>query len=315
MAVTGTNTFIVTRDDVIKAALRTLNVIGMGDTVQPEDYTNCSQALNLMIKSWSLKGIPLWVTTQVSFPLLPNQANYPVGTLGGQLVNDSFILTNGGSGGVDGTYALTFTDASGTGATGTYTVAGGTVTGFTITAAGSKYVAPTITAGSFALSGVTGVVYEIKPLGLYTSRPLSCSEGSIKSSLTNTSVLLNEISRVDYVNLANKNTQAQPVQYYFDAQIETSFVRFTTIPTKRNWTFIGQVQRQFYDMTSGTDNFDFPQAWFNALKWGLVAELAVEYNVNQELLPYFEQKATQMVSDAFYESVEETSVYFTMRDY
>jgi hypothetical protein len=50
LATSGTNTFTVDRDEVISAALRVLGVIGVGETPIAEDYTNCSEALNIMIK-------------------------------------------------------------------------------------------------------------------------------------------------------------------------------------------------------------------------------------------------------------------------
>jgi hypothetical protein len=67
-------------------------------------------------------------------------------------------------------------------------------------------------------------------------------------------------------------------------------------------------------MTSATDTFDFPQEWFQTLKWCLVSELALEYAVDKELLSYFDQKAAGLLSESFNDSVEDTSVFFTYRD-
>ena len=70
MTTSGTSTFSVTRDEIIKSSLRTLGVIGVGETPITEDYTNCSEALNIMIKSWAKKGFPLWVYNSVQVTML-----------------------------------------------------------------------------------------------------------------------------------------------------------------------------------------------------------------------------------------------------
>jgi hypothetical protein len=308
MAVTSTNTFTVTRDEVIAAALRVLGVIGAGDTPSTEDKTNCSQALNIMLKSWSKKGMPLWVTSQLSFPILEDVQTYPVGPAGGVLTTGGITITAGGTG-TDGTYALTITDVTGTGAVGTYTVSGGTVTAITITTGGSGYTAPVLT---FPLGTTTGVTYTLLLKGVFTSRPLKLFDAVIRTD-DNVDLILNQIARHDWVQLGNKNTSAVPTQFFFDAQIETANVYLTTLPPETDGTFVAQIQRQFYDMTNGTDNFDFPQSWFQAIKWGLAAEICTEYPIDKEMIPYFEQKAETHKMEAFDESVEEPSVYFTYR--
>lgn len=311
MAVSSVNNFTVTRDDIIKASLRALGVIGAGETPSTEDVTNCSQAMNIMLKSWSKKGIPLWVINEISFPLVTGTQEYYLGPTGGRLATDGIVINNGGTGGIDGTYALTITDATGTGATGTYTVAGGTVTAITITAAGTKYASPTFTFGGG--SGVTGVDYTVYVIGKYMDRPLNIFDSYHRNNTSSIDTPLVQISRSDYILLGNKFNESVVNQYYFDNQIETAKVVVSNLPSDNNFTFRGQVQRQFYDMNSSTDNFDFPQAWFQALKWGLCAEILTEYNISKEMIPYYEQKSETYIAECFDESVEDPSVYFTLR--
>jgi hypothetical protein len=309
MAVTNTNTFTVTRDDVISAVLRILGVIGAGDTISTEDKVNCSQALNIMLKSWSKKGIPLWVNTQISYPILANIQSYPIGPSGGVLLTEGITILTPGTG-TNGTYALGITDVSGTGAAGTYTVSGGVVTNINITSGGSGYTAPTLT---FPSGGVSGVTYSILLKGLFTSRPLKLHDAVIQTP-NQVDLHLTQLARKDWVELGNKETVAVPTQFFFDSQIETATVYLTTKPPVSEGLFIAQVQRQFYDMTNGTDNFDFPQSWFQCIKWGLASEVCTEYNIDKEMIPYYEQKASTTLMEAFDESVEEPSVYFTYRD-
>jgi hypothetical protein len=74
-----TTVFSVTRDDIIKAALRKLEVIGEGETPSTEDYINCAFALNLLIKGMEVDGCYLWKVSEVTVPLLTGVASYQIG--------------------------------------------------------------------------------------------------------------------------------------------------------------------------------------------------------------------------------------------
>lgn len=76
---TRTTTFSVTRDDIIKAALRKLEVIGEGETPSTEDYTNCAFGLNIMLKGWEADGMYLWKLSEITVPLLTNVTSYQIG--------------------------------------------------------------------------------------------------------------------------------------------------------------------------------------------------------------------------------------------
>lgn len=86
-----TTTFSVTRDDIIKAALRKIKVIGEGDSPTLEDYTNCDFALNLWLKGLEADGIFLWKIKELALPLLSGINSYQIGpsaTGTGALVTD-----------------------------------------------------------------------------------------------------------------------------------------------------------------------------------------------------------------------------------
>lgn len=70
------------RDAVINGALRVLGVIGAGDTPTPQDYQNCSEALNLYIKQLQTKGMPLWMVEDLPVPMVSGQYVYTLGPTG-----------------------------------------------------------------------------------------------------------------------------------------------------------------------------------------------------------------------------------------
>ena len=233
MATSGTNTFTVTRDDIIKAAMRNLGALAVGETPETEDYTNCSQALNIMIKSWAKKGLPLHVTDEVSIALTLAKVAYTIGPTGSPVPDK--------------------------------------------------------------------VAY----------KPLRILEGSFIRDTNGIDTPVTIISRQEYNNLSDKDTSSVPNQLYYDPGTSTGTIYVFGESVDATHTLYIQSQRQFQDMTSSGDNFDFPQEWFQALKWGLSAELSAEYGTSSKLIPYYEQKAMIFLEECFGWSQETTSVYFT----
>ena len=234
MAVTGTSVFTVSRDDVINSALRLIGALGVGETPITEDYTNCSQNLNIMIKSWAKKGMPLWVTQDLSIPMVTGVYAYKLGP----------------------------------------------------TATGS---------GSIVIP-----------------RPLKIIDGTFIRDVNGNDTTLMLISRQEYNMQANKTSPGIPNQFYYDRQEANGILYVINVPVDSTSVIHAQIQRQFFDMTAGTDNFDFPEEFFQALKWGLAAEIAAEYGVSLQMIPYYETKAEKFIEESFDYSVEEASIYFTV---
>lgn len=304
MATSGTNTFSVTRDQVISASLRLLGIIGIGETPTTEDYTNCSQALNIMIKSWAKKGLPLWVTEELAIPMIEGANPYPLGPTAGYVFS---VTSTGGTGYTAGTWAAVG-GTTGTVASGTYTVTDGAPDVFTVVVPGTSYTtAPT----SFTLSGAgTGATITGTIVGVTTPRPLRIMDAFIRNPQGQDTTLLT-ISREEYESLGNKSTQSIPNQFYYDVQLVNGVFYVYGVPSAEGYVVYATIQRMFEDMTTGANTFDFPQEWFQALKWGLAAELSAEYGSSMKMIPYYEQKASMYLDDCSNWSQEESPIYFT----
>jgi len=97
MATSGTYAFTVNRDQLIEAALRTLQVYGIGDPIPPQVVTDCAQALNIWCKALVKKGLLLWCIQEITLPMVAAQSAYPVGPASGHprplRVTDAFLRT------------------------------------------------------------------------------------------------------------------------------------------------------------------------------------------------------------------------------
>lgn len=90
MATSGITINTISRDDIIKAALRKLSALAQGQTPSTEDYTNGAFALNLLAKEYQTLGMPLWKRTNYTFAPTLATAQYLIGV--GQTLNTPFPL-------------------------------------------------------------------------------------------------------------------------------------------------------------------------------------------------------------------------------
>ena len=75
----GTTTFSITRDDIIKGALRKIGVVAQGEVPTSDQITEASFALNLMVKAWEADGMPLWALRTTAIPLTDGVNAYNIG--------------------------------------------------------------------------------------------------------------------------------------------------------------------------------------------------------------------------------------------
>lgn len=80
--------FTVSRDTIIIAALRKLQVIELGTTPDANTITNAAQSLNVMMKAWQSTGIKLWTINEYTLPLVATKNTYVIGPAGPDLVTD-----------------------------------------------------------------------------------------------------------------------------------------------------------------------------------------------------------------------------------
>lgn len=302
MATSGTATFSVNRDEIIEASLRLLGVIGVGEDPIAEDYTNCSEALNIMIKSWVKKGFPLWVYRTIEIPMLEGLGVYPLGPTAGYVY--SVTINDGGTGYPD---SGTVTFSSGT-ATGTYAASGGVIQSVTITNGGNSYTtAPTVTFSG----GGSGEDVTANIAGKTLPRPLRIIDAFIRNP-QGFDTSLSIISQEEYDIFGAKSSQGIPNQLYYDNQLINGQVYVIGVPSEDGWTVHATTQRMFEDMSTSTDDFDFPQEWFQALKWGLANELSDEYGIDENKIMRIQMKAEQYLTECSDWSQEEASIYFTI---
>lgn len=97
----GTYSFFMTAQDTVQAALRLTGAFDEYDTIPTQDYTNCLQALEIIVKEMAMEGLPLWAVKDIAFPTVIGQATYNLSTItGSQLplrILDQYIVDQTGN--------------------------------------------------------------------------------------------------------------------------------------------------------------------------------------------------------------------------
>jgi hypothetical protein len=122
---------------------------------------------------------------------------------------------------------------------------------------------------------------------LVTDKPLRL----IQAFLRNTSVdpyidlPMYLISEQQYNILGSKFSEGTVNSVYYKPYVNNGIVKVFLTPdasTATNYELHMNIQRPIQDMTGSNQTFDFPQEWYQSLRWGLASELAAEYGLTTE---------------------------------
>ena len=146
------------------------------------------------------------------------------------------------------------------------------------------------------------------------AKPLKITQAILHDTQTSVDIPMRIITRDEYLRLGNKTTQGQPIQIYYDPQRDHG-VLYVFPPANSASVSYKQIkftyQRPFEDFDTATDNPDFPQEWFDALKYGLASRLAGEYGIPMDDRRQLMQEAILIKNEALSFGTEEGSFFFT----
>lgn len=108
-------------------------------------------------------------------------------------------------------------------------------------------------------------------------RPLRIESMRFKDSSGNERPMTH-ISRDEYDNLPDKNTTGEATLYHYDPQnTQAKLYVWPVLSSTGSGTLVYTYQRSIEDFDADADEPDYPQEWFEALRYGLAARLAPTY--------------------------------------
>jgi hypothetical protein len=332
MALSGTYTFSVVRDDIIREAMLNCGAIGEGEVPTAQEVTDCARKLNLMVKQWMgtqdfAPGLKMWTRARADLFLSTSKAQYALGPSGDNWAAGVTAIA-GANYGTDqliaNAAAAATTLSLGVGSTSNFTandylvvqLNSGDIYSTTISSVNAG--AGTIAIPSPGLPSAAGINNYIWNYTTKGQRPLSIVTAVLRD-INNADTPLNQMTLQDYEILPTKamtTFSGDPTAYYYESQ----FASGTTINSNGQlYLDIGSpndVTKKIHmvclkpvmDLTNANDNPEYPQQWYRALCWGLTREVCGMFD--SAWTPDMDANYRESVAMARESDVETTSFYF-----
>ena len=308
MALSGSVNYSINRDEFITEAYKDMGLIRPGGSPTADELTDVANRLNIMIKAFMADGLQSWVIKRATLiPSLGTQS-YSLGTAHcSQTMYKTEVKVAASatdtSIDVDDTTNMSASDNIG------IVTDDGTIHWTTISSVTDSDTV-VISSGLDSAAAVDNHVY------WYTTainRPNELLEVYRREYDTVTDVPMTRMSREEYDTLSDKDQQGTPVNFYYDPQLTTGdlYVWQTADSTfSMNNVFEIRYKKPFDDMDSSTDDFEFPQEWYEALLLGLEARIARRVGYPGGDYMTLKMDAEKAKMDALSFDIENTSIFF-----
>lgn len=281
MTTSGSTVYSMTRDNIIRAAMRKLGILGQGQQPTAQDISDASQALNLMIKGWVAKGMNLWTMREGVLFLAAAQQHFKLGLTSTDYVCDADDLVETSVSVAALTGALTITVASATGITSGYQIGiAVSPTSIIWTTVNGAPVGNVVTlAAALTADASAGCPVYVFPT-TKIPRPLDIPDARRRQYSSNTDIPILTNNREQYFALPTKNAVGAINQYYYDPQLNNGVVYLwpTTNDVRDQFRFT--YHRPIFNFDTIANTQDFPDEWCVALVFNLAVELAPEYGID-----------------------------------
>lgn len=306
MPVSGTNTFTQVKNEIIKQAYRRIGVLGENNELTTYQVNQGSTILNMMIKTLIAQGIRLW---KISYGTLFLEAAKGSYILDGSTANatenysESILSADVSSG------ATSFDVDDATGFTIGYYIGiwqnNNTIHWTTISNVSSNTITIASATTYDAAEGNKVVAYETK-----INRPENIIDAQCWISDT-IRINMQLLSRRTYDSIAIPNQQNIPNQLYYNKQRTYGEFKIFGTPTTVNYYITFSFQKQFYDMDTPTQDFDFPNEWLDPLYLNLAVKL-IGFNAikDQDFIMNLKMEAKEALELVKGFDDEMTSIYF-----
>lgn len=291
MAISGSNNFNQTRDEIIADALITLGVYRPGATIRAADLNICSNLLNKMVKAWDAKGIHMWSEIEGTLFLTSGINKYTISptatNISGDNVTETYLTAaaSGTSLTVNSILGISANDNIGIvldNNTIQWTTVSGTPTGSTVALVGSLSSAASSGNNIFAFTNRSQ-----KPINVSTCR-FTNSDG------TDRPVYMR--GRDEFMSIPSKNTSGKINQVFYTAGITDGTMYVWPTPDSCSDRLRFSYSRMLDDFDTGTDNPDFPSEWLETITLNLAVRAARVYGKNiKEIADIIQEAQTSLI--------------------
>lgn len=332
MALSGSWSFSVVRDDIIREMMLNVGALGESEVPTAQEVTDCARKLNMMVKQWMgtqdfAPGLKMWERQRADLFLSSSKYQYALGPSGDNWAAGVTAIP-GANYGTDQLSANAAASATtlplGVGSTSNYTVGDFLVVQlnsgdiYSTTISGINAGAGTITIPSPGLPSAANANNFVWNYTTKGQRPLEIVTCVLRDS-NNSDTPMNRMTLQDYEYLPTKTMSSflsDPTAFYYESQ----FASGTTINANGQlYLDVGGAQdvtkllhcvylRPVSDFNNPGDNPEYPQQWYRALCWGGAKEIAPMFDADWDQT--MESNLQQSLGMAREADSETTSLYF-----
>jgi hypothetical protein len=308
MGLSGVTTITYTRDQLITDAFLEMGVIGESETPSNDMITRATRTLNAMMKEWVARGVGLWLNQRFTMALAYQTESYLIGPSGWHCTT-SMTETALSADAASAATSISVDSITGI-SNGDYIgiqLDGGTMQWTTVNGAPDP-AGPSVT----LTNALTGAASEDAVVFAYTTkvnRPLGVVNLNVRD-VNGNEIELFRLSREEYMALPLKSSLGKVVNYYYDPQLTNA--RLFVWPTCQTVSdrLVGTFKMPIQIFVNATDNPEFPEEYYSALKFGLSVQLSTAYHVPDRTFSKLVGLADSSFSNADQFDREEGSVYF-----
>jgi hypothetical protein len=146
-----------------------------------------------------------------------------------------------------------------------------------------------------------------------TPKPLKIVQAYLRHTSSGTDTPLTIITRQEYELLGKKSTTGNPVQIFYEPLLTTGILHVYPVPdatVAAAYTLSIIYQRPFEDFDATADEPDFPQEYFDCIKFGLADRIAPEHGLAIQDRQDLRARAKELRMEALGFGSEEGSIYF-----
>ena len=307
MTTSGTDTFSVTRDDIITAAALENGDIALGEALDDDTLAQYNLRLNTWVKSLMADGAKLWAMELATLFVQPGVGRYALGVDGAHCTTD-YVRTTLASDAAASASTVQLTDVTGMADGDNIGVLLTDGTLFWTTISGTPGASTTL---ADALSGAAAAGATVFTYTTKISRPQRIDPDAAywrSSALQDTPVTM--ISRTEYAQLANKGARGKIVQAFYDQQLGNGVLSVWPTPDSAADVLCFWYERRLEDFNSGGDAPDFAIEWGEALILGLAHLMAPTAGLSLAERDDLERRAHAALDLAEGYDRENTGVFF-----
>ncbi|KKN42603.1 hypothetical protein LCGC14_0711530 [marine sediment metagenome] len=279
MTTSGSYTLTANRNSIINGAYRLLGFNEKHGIMPADKIIDASETLNMMGKAWQAEGIGMWLNKDATLFLQTDTESFTIGPTGSHATLTPYsteIAADADSG------ASTITVDSDD------DITNGDYIGIELDDNSFQWTTVNGTPSSDVVTltdVLTGDTSENNYVVNYTTkmqRPLEIIEARIRNS-SDEDVVLEIVSRTEYMMLTDKDSAGIPNTIYYDPQLTNGvmYVWQVTNDVNNRIVFTAKYPIEIYDAFD--DSTPFPDEWFLTLKYNLAVLMMPEYITSQNL--------------------------------